>query len=167
MMHTVILESSLIEFDLTEMLLEYTFYKNKFWEIQFITEGDQLCIWDYKIYIDDKPGWLRPITRAFFGQNRYIIQDYVSKEMSDGYIPLLDKMQKCENMLPKTHVKYIIVKDLIDRNIEFINLILPGILLLKSYYEEFPPNINISLNPIIYSLAQFKNKYNNYEKKIL
>ena len=167
MMHSIILNSSIIELDLTELLLEYTFYKNKFWELQYITKGDQLCIWDYKIYIDDKPGWVRPIIRTLCGQNRYIIQDYMSKEMRDGYIPLLGKIQKCVQVLPKTHAKYTIIKDLIDKNMQFINSILPGILLLKSYYEEYPPNINISLNPIIYSLTQFQKKYNNLEKKNL
>jgi hypothetical protein len=165
MMHSVILNSSIIEIDLTELLLEYTFYKNKFIELRYMTKGDQLCIWDYKIYIDDKPEWLRPITRPMFGQSRYIIQDYMSKEMKLGYIALLDKIQKYEKIVPKTHVKYLSIKDMIDKNIQFINSILPGIVLLKSYYEEYPPNINISLNPIIYSFTQFKNKYDNLEKK--
>ena len=164
-MHSVILNSSIIEVDITDLLLEYTFYKNKFKELQYLTKGDQLCIWDYKIYIDDQPEWLRPITRRMFGQNRYIIQDYMSKEMKVGYIALLDKIQKYEKIVPKTHAKYSTIKDLIDKNMQFINNILPGILLLKSYYEEYPPNINISLNPIIYSFTQFKNKYHNLEKK--
>ena len=104
-MHSVILNSSLIEVDITDLLLEYTFYKNKFRELQYLTKGDQLCIWDYKIYIDDQHEWLRPITRRVFGQNRYIIQDYMSKEVKVGYISLLDKIQKYEKIVPKTHTK--------------------------------------------------------------
>ena len=164
-MHSVILNSSLTEIDITNLLLEYTFYKNKFRELKHLTKGDQLCIWDYKIYIDDTPEWLRPITRTVFGQTRYIIQDYVSTEIKDGYIPLLYKIQKYENVLPKTHAKYTTIKKLIGLNMQLVNSILPGILLLKSYYEEYPPNINISLNPIIYNFTQFKNKYDNLEKK--
>lgn len=164
-MHSVILNSSIIEINITDLLLEYTFYKNKFRELQYLTKGDQLCIWDYKIYIDDNPDWLRPITRQLFGQTRYLIQDYASKEINAGYVILLHKIKKYEKIIPNTHAKYAIIKDLIDKNLRFINSILPGILLLKSYYEEFPPNINISLNPAIYNLTQFKNQYDNLEKK--
>lgn len=164
-MHSVILNSSIIELDITELLLEYTFYKNKFRELQYLTTGDQLCIWDNKIYIDDKPEWLRPFTRAVFGQNRYIIQEYMSIEMGNGYIPLLDKIQKYITVVPNTHAKYAILKQCIDQNVRFINSILPGIELLKIYYETYPPNINISLNPIIYRFTQFKNRYDNFEKK--
>ena len=164
-MHSVILNSSIIEVDITDILLEFTFYKNKFRELQYLTKGDQVCIWDNKIYIDDKNEWVRPITRALFGKNRYIIQENMSIEMGNGYIPLLDKIQKYITIIPNTHVKYAIIKKFIDNNLHFINSILPGIELLKAYYESYPPNINISLNPIIYRFTQFKTRFDNFEKK--
>lgn len=167
MMSTIILENSFIEYDLTDCLLQFIFYKNRFNDLQFFKENDKIMIWDNKIYIDNYDWYYQPIIRFITGQSRITIQTYISKEFNAYISNILNVINKIKTYLPKTHDKYNSLNELLDRNIIFILKILPGLKLLRKSYVDNPPDINISLNPIIYKLTQFLNKHNNPDKKEL
>ena len=105
MMSTIILESSMIECNLTELLLDFTFIKNRLIELSNIKENDKIIIWDNKIYRDDTPLILQPFTRYLTGQSRYNIQMFLHEQFKE-YSAILNKIEKCCKALPKTHPKY-------------------------------------------------------------
>jgi len=166
-MSTIILENSFIEYDLTECLLQFIFYKNRFNDLQYFKENDKIMIWDNKIYIDNYEWYYQPFIRFITGQSRITIQTYMGNEFNAYITNILNIITKIKAYLPKTHDKYSLLNDLLNRNIALITKILPGLKLLRKSYEENPPDINISLNPIIYKLTQFLNKHNNQKKKEL
>ena len=163
-MSTILLESSIIECNLTEILLEFIFIKNKLWELRNIQEEDKLTIWDNKLYIESMPYYIQPITRLLTGQNRYYIQEYLHREFKE-YNKILDKIDSCLKVIPQKHAKYQLLKQLLDKNLFFIKNILPGLYLIKKSYEKNPPNINTYINPIIYRLTLFKNRYDTVRKE--
>ena len=157
-MSTIILESSMIECNLTELLLDFTFIKNRLIELSNIKENDKIIIWDNKIYLDEIPTVIQFITRYITGQSRYNIQLFLHNQFKE-YSGILSKIEKCCKVLPKTHPKYQLLWQLVTTNIHFIDKILPGLYHIKKYYHDNPPNIDIALLPIIYNLTLFKNKH--------
>ena len=166
MMTTILIDENDINKQLSHNILEYTFIKNKLIELKTIKPNDKIIIWDNKIYREDMYELIQPITRYIFGQSRYNIECYLSNEFSK-YQEILDSLTELSQLVPSHHKKYHILQDIIKKNVLLIELILPGILNIKQYYEKYPPNINISLNPIIYNLRVFKNRFpiTNIRKK--
>ena len=158
MMSTIILENSMIECNLTELLLDFTFIKNRLIELSNIKENDKIIIWDNKIYLDEIPTVIQFITRYITGQSRYNIQLFLHNQFKE-YSVILNKIEKCCKVLPETHPKYQLLWQLVFTNINFINKILPGLYHIKKYYHDNPPNIDIALLPIIYNITLFKNKH--------
>ena len=157
-MSTIILESSMIECNLTELLLDFTFIKNRLIELSHIKDEDKIIIWDNKIYRDDTPILLQPFTRYITGQSRCNIQLFLHEQFKE-YATILNKIEKCSKVLPEKHPKYKLLWQLVETNIHFIDKILPGLYHIKKYYHNNPPNIDIALLPIIYNLTLFKNKH--------
>ena len=157
-MSTIILESSMIECNLTELLLDFTFIKNRLIELSDIKGDDKITIWDNKIYRDLTPGILQPFTRYITGQSRYNIQLFLHNQFKE-YSAVLSKIERCCKVLPEKHPKYKLLWHLVSTNIHFIDKILPGLYHIKKYYHDNPPNIDIALLPIIYNLTLFKNKH--------
>ena len=158
MMSTIILESSMIECNLTELLLDFTFIKNRLIELSHVKDNDKIIIWDNKIYLDETPILIQPFTRYITGQSRYYIQLFLHNQFKE-YSAILSKIEKCCKVLPEKHPKYQLLWQLVETNIFFINKILPGLYHIKKYYHDNPPNIDIALLPIIYNLTLFKNKH--------
>ena len=148
----------MIECNLTELLLDFTFIKNRVIELKTLQGDDKIIIWDNKIYRDDTPLILQPFTRYLTGQSRYNIQMFLHEQFKE-YSAILNKIEKCCKALPKTHPKYQLLWQLVTTNIKFIEHILPGLYHIKKYYHDNPPNIDIALLPIIYNLTLFKNKH--------
>tara|TARA_A100001015_G_scaffold23722_1_gene26827 strand:- start:7029 stop:7523 length:495 start_codon:yes stop_codon:yes gene_type:complete len=158
MMSTIILENSMIECNLTELLLDFTFIKNRLIELSKIKADDKIYIWDNKIYLDETPSLIQPIARFITGQSRYNIQLFLHNQFKE-YSAILNKIEKCCKVLPEEHPKYKLLWQLVKTNLFFIDKILPGLYHIKKYYHDNPPNIDIALHPIIYNLTLFKNKH--------
>ena len=90
MMSTIILESSMIECNLTELLLDFTFIKNRLIVLSQVKDNDKIIIWDNKIYIDETPIVLQPFTRYITGQSRYNIQLFLHNQFKE-YSAILSK----------------------------------------------------------------------------
>ena len=157
-MSTIIIDDSNIESELSSIILEMTFFKNKVINLKSISENDKILIWENKVYKDTDYTFLQPITRYILGQSRFTIQSYLDREFKYYFI-LLNKLNNIYTILPNNDKNYTLLINNIKMNTYFIISILPGINNIKKYYDTYPPNINLILNPIIYTLSNFKNKF--------
>ena len=164
MMRTICLDETSIREDITNIILKYTLFRNRMNDLQYLEANDKIIIWENKIYKEQMPALLQPITRPLFGQNRHTIKLYFDSEFKD-FKCILNNISKLYTIVPETHKHYLQLNDIRDKIIKFIELILPGILIIKTVYENSPPNINSTLDPIIYHLQQFIKKYRNNNKK--
>lgn len=164
MMKTICIDNRNIMEDITNIVLNFTLFKNRMNDLQFLEEYDKIIIWENKIYKESMPTILQPITRPLFGQNRHTIKIYLYNEFTE-FTKLLNNISNLYSIIPETHKLYLQLNDARDRIINFIKLILPGVLIIKNVYENSPPNINSTLDPIIYHLRNFINKYKNKKKK--
>ncbi len=164
MMKTICIDDSNIMEDITDTVLNFTLFKNRMNDLQFLEENDKIIIWENKIYKESMPTILQPITRTLLGQNRHTIKIYLHNEFNE-FTNLLNKISNLYSIIPETHKLYLQLNDIRDRIINFITLILPGVLIIKNVYEYSPPNINSTLDPIIYHLRNFIKKYSNNKKK--
>ena len=156
-MSTIIIDNSNIESELSSIILETTFFKNKVINLNTILENEKILIWENKIYKDTDYSFFQPITRFFLGQSRFTIQTYFDSEFKPYFI-LLNKLSNMLNMLPSNDKHYLLLVNNIKINVYLIISILPGIIHIRNYYHNNPPDINLILNPIIYTLTEFKNK---------
>ena len=164
MMKTICLDETNIMEELTTIILNYTLFKNRMNDLQYLEPNDKIIIWENKIYKEKMPSMLQPLTRLILGQNRHTIKMYLNKEFDD-FLKVLNCITNLYSIIPETNRHYLQLNDIRDRVINFINLILPGILIIRSVYKNSPPNINSTLNPIIYHLQQFIKKYRNNDIK--
>ena len=158
MMSTIIIDHSNIESELSSIILEMTFFKNKVINLNTISENDKILIWENKIYKDTDYLFIQPLTRFILGQGRFTIQTYLDTEFKQ-YFVLLNKLSNIYHILPNNDKNYLLLINNIKINVYFIISILPGITNIRNYYYTSPPDINLILNPIIYTLTDFKNKY--------
>ena len=165
MMKTICLDETSIMEDITNIILKYTLFRNRMNELQNLEDDDKIIIWENKIYKEQMPSILQPITRPILGQNRHTIKIYLHNEFQE-FINLLNNITNLYFIVPDSHKYYLQLNDIRDKIIILIELILPGIKIIKNVYEKSPPNINSVLDPILYQLQKFINKYrNNSEKK--
>lgn len=158
MMSTIIIDHSNIESELSSIILEMTFFKNKVINLNTISENDKILIWENKIYKDTDYLFIQPLTRFILGQSRFTIQTYLDNEFKQ-YFVILNKLSNIYHILPNNDKNYLLLINNIKINVYFIMSILPGIINIRNYYYTNPPDINLILNPIIYTLTDFKNKY--------
>lgn len=164
MMKTICIDDSNIMEDITNIVLNFTLFKNRMNDLQFLEKDDKIIIWENKIYKESMPTILQPITRPLFGQNRHTIKIYLHNEFTE-FIKLLHKISNLYSIIPETYKLFLQLNDVRDRIIKFIELISPGLLIIKNVYESSPPNINATLDPILYHLRNFIDKYRNKKKK--
>ena len=104
-MSTIIIDDSNIESELSSIILEMTFFKNKVINLKSISENDKILIWENKVYKDTDYTFLQPITRYILGQSRFTIQSYLDREFKYYFI-LLNKLNNIYTILPNNDKNY-------------------------------------------------------------